>query len=86
MYNSLVASLLGRAPKDLLTAASPSDTEIVFEVVTQPADRVTIVVDLQSDESYLAGEAWHNIDYLFLLINFYIQWILSSLISSPRLH
>lgn len=56
MYNCLVTSVLGRAPKDLPTVASPSHTEVVFEVTTQPADRVTVVFDLQSDESYLAGE------------------------------
>ena len=69
VYNSLVASVLGRAPKDLPSVADPADMEMVFEVTTQPADRVTVVFDLQSDDSYLAGEGAGKVEgrYLFVM-------------------
>ena len=51
-----MASLLGKSPKDLPASAESADVELIFEVTTKPADKVTIVVDLQSDDSYLAGE------------------------------
>ena len=47
VYNSLVASLLGRSPKDVLSL--PSELDIVFEVMTQPAEKITVMVDMQND-------------------------------------
>ena len=57
MYNSLVASLLGRQPKDVSTL--PSELDIVFEVKTQPAEKITVMVDMQSDLRHaLFSECW----------------------------
>ncbi len=55
VYNSLVASVLGRRPKDV--SALPADLDVVFEVRTHPAEKITVMVDMQSDERHgLASE------------------------------
>ena len=56
MYNTLVASVLGRNPAHVPPAAL-SELEFIFELFTQPAaHKVTIVVDMQDKEQYLASE------------------------------
>lgn len=55
MYNSLVASVLGRRPKEAPNV--PSELDLVFEVKTHPVDKITVVVDMQTDRTHtLAGE------------------------------
>ena len=57
VYNSLVASVLGRSPKEL-DAPPPSSkhTVLVLTVTTQAADMVRIELDMQNEEDYLACE------------------------------
>lgn len=56
------------SPKDLPALANSSDVEVVFEVQTLPADKVTVVVDLQSEEGYLAGETVHAVATKSILV------------------
>lgn len=55
VYNSLVASVLGRNPLDLQTTTS-LDKEFMFEVTTQAPDKVRVTVDMQCTDNYLACE------------------------------
>lgn len=55
VYNSLVASVLGRDPKDLEDTVS-MEMGFMFKVTTQAADKVMVEIDLQSQEDYLACE------------------------------
>lgn len=58
MYNCLVSSLLGRPPKDRPPPTQPEEEEeVVFEVTTQPPSKVTITLDMWSEEDHLAGES-----------------------------
>lgn len=51
----MVASVLGRDPKDLEDTVS-MEMGFMFKVTTQAADKVMVEVDLQSQEDYLACE------------------------------
>lgn len=57
MYNSLVASVLGRNPKEVEGGAAEVE-EVMFKVTTHPAEKVIVEVDLQSQrmEDYLSCE------------------------------
>ena len=63
MYNSLVASVLGRNPKEMEGGATAvgwaaAVDEVMFKVTTHPAEKVIVEVDLQSQrkEDYLSCE------------------------------
>ena len=79
--------MLGRPPREAPPPAAGSpDREFVFEVKTEAADRITVLVDLQSEESCLAGEQYSYVSVcLYVSDCLCTQWNLSSLISSPHL-
>ena len=57
MYNTLVASILGRSPKGVPPPIS-SVEEFIFEVSTQPADNmITVVLDMQNESDYMGCES-----------------------------
>ena len=75
VYNTLVASVLGTNPKGL-PHISHSETELIFEVSTHPADMVTVAVDMQSDMDQLTCECMGGYDVIDVICVSAVEFVI----------